>query len=374
MSEAVHVSGPETFHELQALAAEWGIEIPLKAPFEPLDVDRVLPLLRLPLPDRAKKIQMAADSGLDYNIVSYSYQAHVDRMNWVLGATNWKWVIRDQEFDDQDRTSLGAVKFRSTGVIDLLIGYPYMNEKDYRYEWITVHQVPPMPTDHESTIRGDAEKGMITKGIKRATSILGVGADAYLGALDEDLLTGVQQGDRLAGPRGEDLLPWEERRISQRDQDILLKLATARGFDKQALQRWYATATSEAITVDVKDLNNEQLGIVKRLLVNVPEKIVESTPEPPEKPFEDNSIQEPPKDQQEQTVQESDGNLIDIITEQTEIKDPESLDQLMSWSDDDIRELAARFTVTAPLEFNKNNRIRFCKMLASICIPQKEEN
>lgn len=52
--------------------------------------------------------------------------------------------------------------------------------------WVTITSVSIKGGTHESLSRSDAYKGAYTNGLKKCLGFLGVGADAYLGTVDEE--------------------------------------------------------------------------------------------------------------------------------------------------------------------------------------------
>ena len=354
---AAELGAPKTFHELKAVAEEWGIEIPLKAPFTPDDINKVTPLLRLPLPEEALQETSGKDTGRGYDTTGYSYQAHIDRMNWVFGPAHWTWEIQN-ETCEEGRTSTNRQKFTYYGEIVVKIGYKELNPETKRYEWVIVHDLPPYPTDHESLERGSARKGMLTKGIKRATSTIGVGADAWLGIFDDDLITGAAPGEMMAGPAAH---------ISERDFDYLARTAERKGLTLEKLRNWYEQELQ--ITNEPAKLTPEEFERVKKLLFTIPQgktyadmvqRQQQSTPpEPQNSPQEARNTPPTTKDTtehqetQENSAQEAEGM-------------PKTLDELIALPDERIRELAKMYRFNMPASINDTNRRPLCKALATL--------
>lgn len=331
---AAKLGAPKTFEDLQEIAESLGVTIPIQSPFTPNDVNNLLPLLRLPLDESALQESKASETRRGYDTIGYSYQAHVDRMNWILGPAHWTWRILNEDSDDRGTTSSGKVKYVYSGEIEILIGYREQNPETKQWEWVTVHSVPPIPTDHESLERGSARKGMLTKGIKRATSILGVGADAYLGVLDDDLVTGAGPGDDMATPRDKD---WHNQPITEKEFNFLYELAKKKGLTMERLREWYKTKSEGKITAETANLTKRQAMEVKAWLTQLPDK----KPEPPK---EEKGEQEQP----------------------SEPKRPASLEELMSADEQTIRNIAAEFSFSMPPQLTDTNKKAICKTLGTL--------
>lgn len=358
------IKGPETFHELKKIADEWGLQIPLKAPFTPNAINELTPLLRLPLPESAIQESKATETRKGYDTTGYSYQAHVDRMNWIFGPAHWKWRIENEQLDDTKKTHQGRIKFEYSGDIHLEVGYYKQDPDTEEFKWVTVHKVPPIPTDHESMEKGSARKGMMTKGIKRSTSILGVGADAYLGVLDDDLITGAEPGDEMAGSRTiYDDMEWEERPADRDDLERLKLAASRKGFTSAALKQFYRTKSEGQITADITSMKKGEMTQVIKWLAELPDKEQETAQEQPQEAEKGqgatDNTQEGAKDAQK-GAQEATGPSPDPAA------NPKTLVELQSSDEATIRRIAAEYSFTMPGQLNDRNRAAICKTLATL--------
>lgn len=327
---------PKTFGDLKQIAEEFGVEIPIKSPFTPDDVNKLLPLLRLPLDEDAIQESKGSETRKGYDTTGYSYQAHVDRMNWVFGPTNWTWVIHNESYDGSLTTGGGYTKHQYSAEIELLIGYRVLNEETNQWEWITVHSLPPIPTDHEHfREKGAARKGMLTKGIKRATSFLGVGADAYLGTLDDDLVTGADPTDDLR-PRKIDKV------IDSKGYLQLMDLARVKGFNSDIkFREWYKTRSEGAITNDPANLTKAEAYEIKGWLFKLDD-------------------QTEPDDYSENESEDQDNQP------ETVIDRPKTLEELMAMDNSLILQLAAEYSFQMPASITSKNKGPLCKTLAQL--------
>lgn len=329
----------KTFEELREIAKQYGVEIPLKSPFTPDDINKVLPLLRLPLDEEAIQTSRGSETKKGYDTTGYSYQSHTDRMNWVFGPTHWTWVIHNETYDDTQTTGNGYVKHLFSAEIELLIGYRIFNEETKCWEWITVHSLPPIPTDHEHfKEKGAARKGMLTKGIKRATSFLGVGADAYLGTLDDDLSTGAEATDDTRTRKKLDKV------IDSKGYLQLVELGRKKGFDSDIkLREWYKTMSEGAITNDPANLTKAEVYEVKGWLFKL----------------EDRSETDDVVEEAEQEISEED-------RPEASMEYPKTLEELMAAEESLILKIAADFSFHMPASITPKNKGPLCKTLAQL--------
>lgn len=331
---------PKSFEDLRTIAELYGVSIPLEAPFTPNDFNKALPLLRLPLDENAIQESKGSETRKGYDTTGYAYQAHVDRMNWVLGPTNWTWRIINEEYDGSQTTRSGHTKHSYYSEIELLIGYRDFNEESKSWEWITVHSVPPIPTDHDSfTEKGAARKGMMTKGIKRATSFLGVGADAYLGTLDDDLITGAVPGDEVrTAPR-----KFEDRVVDSKDYGQLIDLAKVKGFkSEEKLRDFYRTKSEGRITNDPANMTKAEAKEVKFFLLDLPD--------------------------YQEAIPEKQSPSEEAVEESEEITDwrPKTLAELMAADESTFRKIAAEYSFRVPDQLTDKNRGPLCKTLGKL--------
>ncbi|MFB6364507.1 hypothetical protein ACFCP7_10635 [Paenibacillus elgii] len=316
----------EDYKRLQAAAQEFGLTIPLVAPFSPSDVDQLMPLLRMPLDEGSIQRARGTDIGRSYDSTGYSYQAHVDRMNYVFGPTNWTWKVTN-EVVEEGATSNNRTKYVYSGDIELLIGYRRLNDQTNQWDWITVHSVPPIPTDHESIEKGSARKGMLSKGLKRSTSILGVGADAYLGILDDDFVSGAEPGEHMQPRKKRQASRLKDDLVDQLDYEQLVSLGKIKGFKLETkLRSYYQAQTEGRIANDPANLTKAEAGEVVDMLHKLPDHV------------------EP----------------IKTFTR------PSTFDELMVLEESDIRSLAAEYNIQLPADINEKNKAPLCKTIAHL--------
>ncbi|MHA7963572.1 RAD52 family DNA repair protein [Paenibacillus sp. CAU 1782] len=323
---------------LQEAAKAVGIEIPIQAPFTPSDINKLLPLLRMPLNSAAIQSATAAETGKGYDSIGYSYQAHIDRMNWVFGPTQWRWKAVDEECEET-ATAGGYVKFTSSCEIVLQIGYRDLNPESKQWEWLTVHELEPIPSDHESLEKGSARKGCLTKGIKRATSFLGVGADAYLGTLDDDMTTGAARNDQLKTPIG-----GRAKIIDSKGYQMLKSLASTKGFTEDTkLREFYKAESGGIIHNDPANLTKTEASEVKNMLFKLPNAILNEDEEPDDKSSDD-----------------------EVSNNEVKPKRPSTLADLMSSDDMVIKSIAAEYSFKLPDAITLKNKSAICKTLATL--------
>jgi hypothetical protein len=330
---------PKTYEDLQEWAAKYGLKIPLKSPFTPDDVNAVMPLLRLPLDEDAIQVSKSSETRKGYDTTGYSYQASVDRLNWVFGPTNWTWRLINEQYE-LSSTRNGYEKHIHSAEIELSVGYREFNQESKSYEWIAVYSVPPVPTDHESVEKGSSKKGMLTKGIKRAASFLGVGADAYLGTLDDDMVTGINPDDDMRTKKK------AEKAIDSKGYFQLIELGKKKGFVSEIkLREWYKVESQGAITGDPASLTKAEAYEVKGWLFKLPDPADDDFDEPVTNP-----TQEPDR-------------IEDEKEEPTVSGYPKSLDELMGTDEAIIRSIATDFSFVMPSQLTDRNKGPLCKTL-----------
>jgi hypothetical protein len=323
---------------LQEAAKAAGIEIPIQAPFTPSDVNKLLPLLRMSLNSAAIQSASAAETGKGYDSIGYSYQAHIDRMNWVFGPTQWRWKAVGEECEET-ATAGGYVKFTSSCEIILQIGYRDLNPESKQWEWLTVHELEPIPSDHESLEKGSARKGCLTKGIKRATSFLGVGADAYLGTLDDDMSTGAARSDQMKTPIG-----GRAKIIDSKGYQMVKSLAAKKGFTEDTkLREFYKAESGGIIYNDPANLTKTEASEVKNMLFKLPDAVEQD---------------------EEETEEESSG--VDESSLDDAPERPTTLAELMSSDDGVIKAIASEYSFKLPDVITPKNKAAICKTLATL--------
>lgn len=336
MTEKVELSkSPKTYEDLIAWAEHYGIPIPLKAPFTPDDVNKVMPLLRLPLDEDAIQVSKSNITRKGYDTTGYSYQAAVDRLNWVFGPTNWTWRLLNEQYE-LSSTRNGYEKHVHSAEIELIIGYRELNPETKRFELVEVHNVPPVPTDHESVEKGSAKKGMLTKGIKRSASFLGVGADAYLGTLDDDMVTGIDPNDDMRTKKQ------PEKAIDSKGYLQLIELGRKKGISSEIkLREWYKAESGGAITSDPANLTKAEAYEIKGWLFKLDDYIPDAALE----------VEETEKVESTELASEPVEGY------------PSSLEELMASGEDFIRKIASEFSLSTPSQLTDKNKAPFCKTL-----------
>lgn len=337
----MHDKAPKTFEDLKEIAESYGVSIPLKSPFTPDDVNLLLPLLRLPLDEEAIQESKGRETKKGYDTTGYSYQAHIDRMNWVFGPAHWTWAIHNETYDGSQTTGNGYVKHQFSAEIELLIGYRIQNDETKQWEWITVHNLPPVPTDHEHFMeKGAARKGMLTKGIKRATSFLGVGADAYLGTLDDDLVTGADPDDDIRTKKK------VEKVIDSKGYLQLVELGRKKGFESDIkLREWYKTKSQGAIVNDPANLTKAECYEVKGWLFKLDDHTETEN---------DDSTSSENYDLEEDQSLDKEGY-------------PKTLAELMASDENMIRKIASEFSFQMPSSpLTDKNKGPLCKTLGRL--------
>lgn len=337
----------ESFNELKKIAEANKINIPIQAPFTPNEINALMPLLRLPLDEDAIQAAKGNETGKEYDTTGYSYQAVVDRLNWILGAANWTWEVTNEQYE-LSATRNNFEKHIYSADILLLIGYRELNAETKNFDWVTVHSVPPIPTDHESLEKGTARKGMLTKGIKRAASFLGVGADAYLGTLDDDLITGADGNDDMRSKKKADKLIDSDGYIK------LIRFSEQKGFESEIkLREWYKAISEGAIQNDPANLTKAEVAEIKRELFLLPDV---SMKKEVELVSEDST--EKPSEQAEVSKEEQDAVETETI--------PITYAELVSSDESVIRSLAAQYSFKMPDVITDRNKASLCKTLAHL--------
>lgn len=333
-----------SFNELKKVAEAHEIKIPIQAPFTPNQINALMPLLRLPLADDAIQATKGRETGKEYDTTGYSYQAVVDRLNWIFGPTNWTWEIQNEVYE-LSATKNMFEKHVYSAEISLSIGYKELNPETKQFDWVTVHSVPPIPTDHESLEKGTARKGMLTKGIKRAASFIGVGADAYLGTLDDDLVTGADGNDDMRSKKKADKLIDSDGYIK------LIRLSELKGFESEIkLREWYKAISEGAIQNDPANLTKAEVAEIKRELFLLPDVSMK-------KLVSEDSTEKPSK-QVEVSKEEQDAVETETI--------PTTYAELVSSDESVIRNQAAKYSFKMPDVITDRNKASLCKTLASL--------
>lgn len=317
---------------------ELGINLPVEIT-RPDDINKVLPLLRYPLDENAIQESKAGENGKTYNMKGYSYQAHIDRMNDIFGV-NWRFELRNEQVDEVP-TWNNQRAYYCHGDMVVSIGYFRRNEDTRAFEWTPIYSVPSVPTGHENTERDSARKGAQTKGIKRATSILGVGADAYLGILDDDMSTSApvlvqQEGEEKETQRSryQKGVEWDQQQIGEKEFNGLMLLAEKKGLNAEKLRSFYAGKSDGEIAEPPSMLKKGELTTVKMMLGDLPDYV-------------------PPIEEERQDNQEEDRGR----------QWPMNQEELLLVDDGFFREIASEFSLEIPPAISAKNRGALCKTL-----------
>lgn len=151
--------------------------------------------LSAPFPEAAIQRTKAGETRKGYDTTGIGYSWTVQRLNEVLGPGQWR-VEGDPEVE-VGQTKRGARMF--TARARVLVEFGRWDDADdgprFRF-WARAE----MRGEHASMAKADAEKGAITNGLKKALGLLGVGWQAYAGALDPD--------EQPLPERPSDVRPW----------------------------------------------------------------------------------------------------------------------------------------------------------------------
>lgn len=138
------------------------------------DLQQLYPRLAEPMPEQA--IQHAETRQFKgYDATGIGYQWVVNRANEVLGIGHWR-VIHSME-----TTPLANGSYEVVTRVTIQLG-----------NWIEGQWVPLAEVEaygeHTAKSLGNAKKGSLTNGIKKAFALFGIGRQAYEGTLDDDFL------------------------------------------------------------------------------------------------------------------------------------------------------------------------------------------
>ena len=130
-----------------------------------------------PFPPEAVERTNGKQTGRGYDTAGVKVQWIIDRLNEVVGIGNWR--VTRETFVHAGTTNSGRKLYEAWSDVALQLG-----------EWSADTFVPFAEARaygaHTSMAEGDARKGAATNGIKRAAAMMGCGAAAYRGELDDD--------------------------------------------------------------------------------------------------------------------------------------------------------------------------------------------
>lgn len=146
---------------------------------EEKNLTEILQGLCQPLPEEAIQRTKGRETGKGYNTDGYGYQWLVDKLNTVAGLGHWQTATREV-YTERGTTSKGRAQFEVGFDVQVSLG----NWEAGAFEPLA--QTPWTPGNHVSLSLGDARKGAMTNGFKKAVAFFGLGAGAFRGDLDPD--------------------------------------------------------------------------------------------------------------------------------------------------------------------------------------------
>ena len=112
-----------------------------------------------------------------YDTTGYGYQFCVNRLNEVLPKYGLTWATQDSiKLIREYPVKSGAIYYEYAGRLSLM----FLDEAN------NVVDRKDCYGGHQSSTHADAMKGAFTNAFKKAVALVGVGADAYEGTIDED--------------------------------------------------------------------------------------------------------------------------------------------------------------------------------------------
>jgi hypothetical protein len=112
-----------------------------------------------------------------YDTTGYGYQFVVNRLNEVITKYGLYWTTQDEiQLKREYPTKSGQINYEYAGRLSILILDDTRQVVDARHCY----------GGHQSATHADAMKGAFTNAFKKTAALLGVGADAYEGTIDED--------------------------------------------------------------------------------------------------------------------------------------------------------------------------------------------
>jgi hypothetical protein len=139
--------------------------------------------LAKPLSEEAIQRTFTKETKKGYDTTGYAYQYAVDRFNDTLGKDwGYDWNVLHEEqgkFRDKEYK-------QDNGAMKTVPGATYWDITVNVEIWIEDSKPRSCAGHHISTTYGDALKGAITNGFKKAAAFWGVGRDAFAGTIDDD--------------------------------------------------------------------------------------------------------------------------------------------------------------------------------------------
>ncbi|ABC83318.1 Rad52/Rad22 family DNA repair protein [Anaeromyxobacter dehalogenans] len=144
-----------------------------------------------PFPPEAIERTDGSKTGRGYNTSGVKVQWIIDRLNEAVGIGNWR--VTRETFVHAGTTNSGRKVYEAWSDVVLQLG-----------EWSGDTFVPFAEARaygaHSAVAEGDSRKGAATNGIKRAAAMMGCGAAAYRGELDDDNEFGDQPVEESSRP------------------------------------------------------------------------------------------------------------------------------------------------------------------------------
>lgn len=185
----------------QALA-ELANTIAAMEPCTPAWAKEVYRGLEWPWPRDAIQHTDTKDTFKGYNTTGIAYQYVVDRLNLLVGLGGWRDRIRVVKVDEYQNAK-GKTMFDAVVKVRIAIGMTVLDPtspKGSRFvEWAHHEQ----HGGHSSSVEADALKGGATNAMKKCAAMLGCGASAYRGTLDDDNIP-------LPAPPGDRVRPGQQ--------------------------------------------------------------------------------------------------------------------------------------------------------------------
>lgn len=158
------------------------------APLTPEGLTALYPALEAAFTDR--RAVQKSDIRHDFATVGIGYQWIADRLNTVLGPAHWRLHDSDIQVFNQ------ADSYRAVAKVALEIGNPHYVPDRAVNGWEVI-AVRTAWGSHQAPDYGDALKGAVTNGFKKAAALFGPGHQAFAGLMDDDSPT---TGDGWRGP------------------------------------------------------------------------------------------------------------------------------------------------------------------------------
>lgn len=180
----------------------------MMSPEDRAERQRIFYELSKPLPHYAVEHAPGSKTRKKYDATFYKYIYIADRFNKVLGFGGWRYRGDDLQIDEGE-TSTGRHKWIAT----LRVIIEYWNNG----EWVMLSE--SYQTNDSMEDPGNAIKGAMTGGFKKAAANIGVGWQTYADLLDPDNpLTEDKQSKVMETPKEPEPTPWEKAGQSIMDQ------------------------------------------------------------------------------------------------------------------------------------------------------------